>query len=353
MRERLRVLLPAAAVTVGVSAVLCAWPLFETFGTGREIKRPVQTLGALGGSTAMLVNPSRSLLLHTGRPPHVHLTTIENGMYLGWPLLIALVVATVFLFRHRGVLIAAGIVIVAAAFQIYGSHWHLGGVSVRSPLGLLQDGVALTRHILPGRFAIAMWLAIVWLFAVGLDEALTRTHGRRHTVAVVAAVACLIPLLPAPQDQVRAPDPIPKLFTTSLRDTIPVGATVMIAPMATVGYNAAQLWQIRSGMRFRQVGGYALHAFGPHGRPSYYPYPKTLRRLFMISYLSNRPYERPVSRAELATARRELKKTHASMFLVGPSPTGTARHLRLAKLLLRRPPDRTVGGVAIWDLPAS
>ena len=36
--------------------------------------------------------------------------------------------------------------------------------------------------------------------------------------------------------------------------------------------------------------------------------------------------------------------------MVGPSPTGTERHLELAELLLKRPPDRNVGGVAIWDL---
>ena len=127
----------------------------------------------------------------------------------------------------------------------------------------------------------------------------------------------------------------------------------MLAPMATVGYNVAQLWQVEAGMRFRQVGGYALHAVGPDGRPSYYPYPETLRRLFMINFFTGRPYDRPVTPADLATARRELRETHATLFLVGPSPTGTARDLELAERLLGRGPDRTVGGVAIWRLPAS
>ena len=34
----------------------------------------------------------------------------------------------------------------------------------------------------------------------------------------------------------------------------------MLAPMATSGNNAAQLWQVRANMRFKQIGGYMLHA---------------------------------------------------------------------------------------------
>ena len=352
-RERLRVLVPAGALTLGVSIALCAWPLFEIFGSGREIKQPVQRLGALGGSASMLIGASPSLLFHTGNGPRSHLSTVENGLYIGWPLLALLVVATVVLVRRSGVLIAATAVIVAIALQMYGSHWHLGGLKVRSPLGFLQDRIALTRDILPGRFAIAMWIAIAWLFAAALDFAMKRAHGNWRTVSVVVAVACLIPLIPAKQEPTNAPGPVPALFATSLRNTIPKGATVMLAPMASVGYNAAEWWQIKAKMRFKQVGGYALHAFGPKGSPSYYPYPKMLRRLFMINFFTGQPFAGKVTPAVLATARRELRETHASLFMVAPSPTGTARHLELAEQLLKRPPDRKVGGVAIWDLPAS
>jgi hypothetical protein len=350
-RERLPTLVPAAAVTLGVALALAAWPLIEAFGTRHEIRQPVQRLGALGGSAAMVVAPGRSLLLHVGRGPRAHLNVVENGLYIGVPLLLVLIAATVLLRKRPGVLIAAATIGIAIALQMHGTHWHAGGTSIRSPLGFLQDRVALTRDILPGRFAIAMWIAVAWLFAVALDQVLRRATGKWRVTAVVAAVACLVALLPANQEPVRAPEPIPPLFTTSLRDTIPQGSTVMLAPMAAVGYNAAQLWQIKAKMRFRQVGGYALHAIGRDASPSYYPYPKTLTRLFMIKYATGQPYRERVTPAQLATARRELRATGASLFLVAPSPTGTRTHLRLAEDLLGRPPDRRVGGVAIWDLP--
>lgn len=351
-RRRLHVLVPAAAVALGVSLVLCAWPLFEIFGGDRAIRQPVQKLGAIGGSPAMLVGASSALLFHTGNGPKGHLTMVENGMYIGWPLIALLALATVLLVRRRGVLIAATTVVAAIALQIYGSHWHIASFEVRSPLGFLQDRVSLTRDILPGRFAIAMWIGITWLFAVALDYAMKRVHGSWRAVAVVVAVACLIPLIPADQEPTNAVASTPALFTTSLREIIPQGATVMIAPMATVGYNGAQLWQIKAKMRFRQVGGYALHAFGSKGSPSYYPYPKMLRRLFMINFFTGEPYARKLTADRLDTARRELRETHASLFMVGPSPTGTARQLEIAEKLLGRPPDRKVGGVAIWTLPA-
>ena len=194
--------------------------------------------------------------------------------------------------KRPGVLIAAATIGIAIALQMYGSHWHLAGVSVRSPLGFLQDRIALTRDILPGRFAIAMWIAVAWLFAVALDQALRRTTGNWRVAAIVAAVVCLVAAAPrepgaGPRARRRSRRcSRPRCATRSRRD-----ATVMLAPMAAVGFNVAQLWQIKAKMRFRQVGGYALHTIGPDGAPSYYPYPKTLTRLFMIKYATGQPYE--------------------------------------------------------------
>ena len=86
----------------------------------------------------MVVAPTRSLLLHVGRGPQAHLNTVENGLYVGVPLLV-LLVATVFLAKRPGVLIAAGTIVVAIALQMYGSHWHVG-----------ERARALTARLPPG-----------------------------------------------------------------------------------------------------------------------------------------------------------------------------------------------------------
>jgi hypothetical protein len=169
-------------------------------------------------------------------------------------------------------------------------------------------------------------------------------------VPLLVAAACLLPLVPGPEPPASRLALTPPLFKTSLRTTIPKGSVVMLAPMASIGNSAAELWQIRSGMRFRQLGGYMLHAVGPNGAPSYYPSARMLTRLFRIYPKRHRPYQGEVTTAMLDAARRELRDAHVSMVMVGYSRYGEPRHLTIAERLLDRPPDRRIGGVAIWYL---
>ncbi len=369
--ERLRSLVPALAVAAGVSLLLCAWPLVEQFGGGRAIHKPVQPLGALGGNLAMLVGAPRTLLFHTGNGPRGHLTSVENGLYIGWPLLVLLAVTCVVLRRRRGVIIAATVAIVAVALQMHGTRWNVAGHSVRAPLAVLQGHLKITQHILPGRFAIDMWLPIAWIVAVAVDTAMSNVLARWPTpasrvmfasrpvtwaiVPPIVAIACLVPLLPAAQSPTTRLAHTPALFesTSLLRRTVPRGATVMVAPMATVANAAADLWQVESDMRFRQLGGYMLHAVGSNGSPSYYPAAENLTRLFAIDGTTRKPYAREPTPTMLDAARAELRAARASLFMVGYARYGEPRLLALARQLLGRPPDRVVGGVAIWSLPAA
>ena len=49
----------------------------------------------------------------------------------------------------------------------------------------------MTRNILPGRFAILMWLAIAWLLAVALDTAMTCIPRRWTIAAPAVAIVCV------------------------------------------------------------------------------------------------------------------------------------------------------------------
>jgi hypothetical protein len=353
-RERLRVLAPAAAVAVAVAVVLCAPALLEQFHGSRVIHEPVFQLGRFGGRPPMLVSASPTLAFHTGHGPSGNLAVFENGLYIGWPLIVLLGVVVAFLIRRRrGVVIAAAAVVIAAAFQMHGSRWHFAGLSVPAPFRVLQNHVHLLRDILPGRFAIIMWFAIAWLLAVGLDAAISRVHEMKAHPAwaalpVVVVAACLVPLLPG-HIHTRELAITPRLFTTSLRNTIPSGATVMVAPLATSANAAAEIWQVRAGMRFRQLGGYMQHAVGPRGEPSLHPATPMLAKLFAIDSSTRGPYKVKTTPALLDGARAELRAAHTSMFIVGHS-IGEAILLARAELLLGRPPDQRTGGVAIWRL---
>ena len=221
-------------------------------------------------------------------------------MYIGWPLLIALVVATVLLCGARRASFAAGTVLVAAAFQLTGatgtSRGILGAFAARRAAGrgrpdrahparpVRDRDVARRRVVVRGR----------------ARQALRRRIGTRRTVAIAVAVACLIPLVPAPQERVvRARSRSRRCSRPHCANTIPNGATVMLAPMATVGYNAAQYWQIEANMRFRQVGGYTLHAVGPRRQAVVLPVSEDVAPPVHDQLLHRRPYARPVTPAEL------------------------------------------------------
>jgi hypothetical protein len=348
--HRLRVLLPAAAIATGVGVALCAWPLLEQFGGDRAVSRPVQPIGSVGGRLAMLVGAPQGLAFHTGRGPKGHLTSVENGLYIGWPLLALLGVTVALLVRRPGVLIAAAAVIVSAEFQMYGARRQFAGHSVPAPLNVLQHHLGITGQIQPGRFAIVMWFAIAWLLAVFVNTSMARVPKRWSMAPVLVAAACLLPLLPGPAAPTLRLAATPSLFTTSLRRTIPNGSTVMIAPMATVENGAAELWQVATDMRFRQLGGYMLHAVGPSRRPSYSPSARVLTTLFRIDSRTRRAYSGKMTVSMLDAARAELLAAGVTLFMVGYSRCCEPKQLLLAELLLGRPADRRIGGVSIWGV---
>jgi hypothetical protein len=125
----------------------------------------------------------------------------------------------------------------------------------------------------------------------------------------------------------------------------------MVAPMADVGDNSAQLWQTASGMQFRQLGGYAIRAAPKGGKATFLPDQRVLTLLFAINPNTFRPYHGRVTPALIAGARAELAATGTKMFIVGPSRFGEPRQLEIAQQIFGRPPDRVEGGVSIWTVP--
>ena len=144
----------------------------------------------------------------------------------------------------------------------------------------------------------------------------------------------------------------PRLFTTPLRNVIPDGATVLLAPMANAEDAAGDLWQVDADMRFRQIGGYMLHPDGPNRKPLFESSERMLEKLFSINTTTDRPYKGKATRAMLDTAREELRAANASMVIVGNRSHETGL-VRRARQLLGRPADQITGDAAIWRLSPS
>jgi hypothetical protein len=351
VRPRLGRLLPAAGVALVVAVALCAWPVAELYRTGQRIRQPVHPLGAYGGTPGLLVHATSFLYFHAASAPGVRLSRVENGEFLGWPLLAGLVVVVVLLVRRPGVLVAALAIGVSLALQMEIPLVHRSDGTVVTALVFAQEHLPLVQDVLAPRLAIVTWLAAAWLLTVGVQAAADRIgrRGWRH-LPLLAGLGCLVPLLPSAIAPIPSLVPTAALFTTSLSRTIPAGSTVMIAPLATVGDASAELWQVQAGMRFRQLGGYALHAAGPNAIGSYYPPDPALVTLFQINHVNYHAYPGPVTPGLIRAARAELRRSGARLFLLGPAGGSETRLLSISEHVLGRGPDRVVGGVDEWVL---
>jgi hypothetical protein len=310
----------------------------------------VHRVGKYGGTIGSLTTAPSSVLFHGSHSALGHLTTVEDALYVGVPLLALLALTVLLCRRRRGVGIAVTALVAGVVLSMHRAIWKVAGIDVPLPTHVLQAHVALTQNIVTPRFMLLGWLAIAWLLAVFVDRAATRVFAGSARIPLALAAACLVPLLPGPLPSASAVAATPTFFTSARRRAIQAGSVVMVAPLAVVGDDAAQLWQIDSGMRFRQLGGYAVRAAPHGGHATFRPDPRALGTLFTIDPHSSQPYRGPLTSSLLAEARRELRTTRARYLVVGPSIGGKARQLVIAHALVGRPPDIVEGGVSLWTL---
>jgi hypothetical protein len=249
---------PAAAV----AAVIAGYPLWvQFFGPLRQQTSPF-TPDFFKNDLAGFVQPSSFALLHTkssaafaasypGQLP-------EYLGYLGWPLLVVLVLVTVRFWRQLPVRVTAVAFVVLAACSL-GGTLLAGGVEhagIKLPWYWLQT-LPVTGSVLPDRFSIVADGAAAAAFAFGFDAAWRRWPRAKWFVAALAAVA-VIPLVPAPLPQAPV-TALPAGWTTvfsALR--LPADAHVLVVPIPVSTFTEALRWQADTGQPGSLVGGYYM-----------------------------------------------------------------------------------------------
>ena len=271
-------------VAAGVTLVIAGYPLYvQFFGPLRQHGSPF-TADFFKNDLSTFVVPSSLQLFHTHASAAAALRfqgeLPEYLGYLGWPLIVLLVLAAITCWRRLPVRTAAVACAVLGVFSLggtlmFGGHGH---PAIKLPWYWLQS-LPLLNAALPDRFSLVADGAAAALLAFAVDAAIPafaafaarpRWLGRRpglpglasgwRPAAAVLAVAGLavLPIVPAPLPAVTA-NPVPSGWQaafTALR--LPSSASVLTVPVPMSTFTEPLRWQATTGQPGSLVGGYFI-----------------------------------------------------------------------------------------------
>ncbi|MDA8313433.1 MAG: hypothetical protein M0Z46_23015 [Actinomycetota bacterium] len=220
----------------------------------------------------------------------------ENGMYLGIPLVVVLLVLARVLRRRRAVVFFVAMAAIAAILAL-GPQLVVDGHHTGVPLpAWVLEHLPLLKGILDVRFSLFVQMAAAAALAVGLDEMAARArsgaaprprHGahpsgwrsrwaqrlrqrrgdlarlRAPALVAVVAVVALAALLPA-EAYPPASASAPAFFTSAQVERVPQGAPVLTYPYVLAPDAEWSLtFQVEAGMRYKVFGADALVPDGP------------------------------------------------------------------------------------------
>jgi hypothetical protein len=254
------------AVAAGVALVICGYALFVQFhGPLAQHGNPWKA-DHFRNRAAAFVTPAGNMVLHTSsgaaaiarHPAYVS----EYVAYIGYPLLVVLIVAAVRYWRDLRVRVAAVACAVLEILSVGGTQ-VVHGVTV--PPALLPWNwlahLPVVSQMLPDRLSIlADGLAAVVL-AVAFDRALSAAQQPRwwrQGVPVAIAAIAVLPLIPLPIQTTQAAA-VPAGYRAAFaRLALPRDARVLVVPVPYGHVSQALRWYADTGYPGSMNGGYFI-----------------------------------------------------------------------------------------------
>jgi hypothetical protein len=350
--------LGSAAVTALVLAGYGLWVQFH--GPLTEHGSPWKVTH-FRNRAAAFVTPGSNLLLHTkadaaamaAHPSYV----VEYVAYLGWPLLVVLLAATIRYWADRRIRVAALSCAVLEIFSL-GTVQVVRGVTVPSallPWHWLRYLPVLSQ-VLPDRLSILADGLAATVLAVALHLALTRAREAgggwwRRAIPVAVAVIAVLPLVPLPYRVTPVSQPPAGYLAAFSRLALPRDAPVLVLPLAYGHQSLPLRWYAETGLPASMNGGYFI---GPerdgqarsYGGPALQDFAISIDSLWGMSAPVHGQAAQPKVHAPTAAALRSWVARWRPAAVVAV----TRRTSRLGRLLTAvfGPPDFAVGRVLGW-----
>jgi membrane protein CcdC involved in cytochrome C biogenesis len=331
------------AVAVPPAVVALAYPIWlQFFGADHVV-----TAGAIHGTDIYVTDPANFVIptvaqlispqVATNISSHFSGNASEWDAYLGIPLILVLLVATVRFWRVPQIRVAGVMALVIAILSL-GPHINIGGHPFLAlPLPWwIPAHLPVLDDILPNRLMLYVDLAAAIILAFVL-RAVWMLQARPLINVVVAAVVLLplVPTLPAPATTLT----VPAVFASTSQTAIPYDSNVLFEPFPSSDYSHAMAWQVAGGFSFSMVGGYII---GPEA-----PGADALQRL--IHALTANATTITLTEAEREPLNIGLRTLRISELVAGPGATPGVVSL-FTQLSGSAPTERD--GFWFWPAPA-
>jgi len=282
-RERVRTAALSLATGAGVTLLICGRALWvQMLGPLTQHGSPWETW-RFTSSLGSFVVPPGTLLFHTPASAAAAASSPtglwEYLAYLGWPLLVVLLVAAIRFWRDPRVRATAVTFAVLALLSLGGRTLVFRGIrypGVLLPWHWLQ-GLPFMGELLPDRFAVLAAGAAGAVLAFSLDAARSaapQASWRRRGAPVAVAVLAVLPLIPLPIQAVPMA-PVPAGWQAAFaRLRLAPDARVLVVPVPYSQYPQALGWQADTADPGSLIGGWfmgpgpggqaTVEYFGPH-----------------------------------------------------------------------------------------
>ncbi len=263
-RSAVRAAVQRAAAGLGVAAavalLLAGRALWVQFaGPIAEHGSPWR-VSKFGNSLTDFVSAPVGMMFH-GRGAMAGPTSVEDLAFLGWPLLIALVAATIWFWRDARIRVAGVSFFLLELLSLGGRRlrigpWTLTGAAL--PWHWLANLPTLGQA-LPNRLSVAADGAAAAVLAFAIDQARSRLPAGRFLVPAAAALV-LLPALPLALPVANAGGPPASWQLVLARLKLPAAAPVLVMASSQL---AQMQWQAIAGEPISVAGGFCITAVPP------------------------------------------------------------------------------------------
>jgi hypothetical protein len=348
VRARVRPFLAGLWPALVTAGVLLAYPLWFQFYGPQSYRGLPDLVLRYGTDLRAFAAFSQSSLVRHGASHSTYGAPPEENTFFGAPLLIAVGLIVIWLWRQVAVRALTAVALVFAVLSL-GRTVAAGGHTVlqHGPMSLL-DHLQLFDSVVPTRFGLALIpvIAILLAFSVRAAAAAASPGWLRYGWTLVL-VAALLPIAPTPVPAGRAV-PAPGFFTSGQwRHYVPDDQSVFaVDSIFWTGSFTTMDWDNATGQEYRMVGGYFLGPF-EHGRGNYGPPLRPTAQL-LINIVDYGASSR-ITAAQRAAFRADLRHWHAAIVVLSPA---APHHDQLRYVLdqLTGRPARQVPGVLLWDV---